>query len=109
MNKPLVELWDVKDADVAFGGGVKWPSRTDPKLNDVSEDCVRIANTLFFNGGKLADHNRTLKPGVDSARFHNCLRAVLCSFEPPHEVKEAVAGSMIEHYTDERKAALAAE
>ena len=59
----------------------------------------KIASALFFHGGRLSDHGRTPKPGVDSNALNLTLRAMLCSFQPKHEVKIAACGLLIDTYT----------
>lgn len=78
-----------------------------PPMTSIPEDYqknraagCRIASALFFDGGSLADHGRRLKEGVDSSAFHMALRAMLCSFAPKHEHKEAACGWLIDTYTD---------
>lgn len=101
-DKPLVPVWEITDAEVICGAKIKWPDRRDPRLKDVPEKFKDVANALFFKGGKLSDHGLSLRPDTP-ANFMKCLRAVLCSFEPPHEVKEAVAGSLLQHYCQDGK------
>lgn len=104
LTEPLVPLKDLDGLSIAFGQpNIKWPSRHDPILNDVDRHFQDIANSLFFSGGKLSDHNLQLKEGVNSSQFYGMLQAVLASFEPPHEVKKAVAGSFLECYTEKLK------
>ena len=52
-----------------------------------SEWCV-IAMRLFFSGGRFPQ----VKPGIDADKAGRHLMAVLGSFDPKHEHKEAGAG-----------------
>ncbi|MFV1591263.1 hypothetical protein VWZ88_01685 [Phaeobacter sp. JH20_36] len=63
------------------------------------EGC-KIAMKLFFEGGKLSDHGRAIKAGVDEGVFYTTLRAYLCSWAPKHEHKEAASGWLIDAHTD---------
>ena len=96
------EFREFTAVDAAFGARLAdYPKRDalpDDYMSHRAPGC-KIASALFLGGGSLADHGRTLKPGVDSVEFHTALRALLCSFDPPHEVKEATAGLLIDTYT----------
>lgn len=56
-------------------------------LPAVPREYINAASDLFFNGGKLPN----LAPGVDRREAARRLRALLCSFAPSHESKEATA------------------
>lgn len=62
---------------------------------------VDIVRSLFFSGGKLADHGKALSPHVSADEFYSTLNALLRSFEPKHEVKEATVAMLIDAYTIE--------
>ena len=66
----------------------------------MSAPGCEIASNFFFNGGRLSDHGRALKPGVDGDAFTLTLRAMLCSFQARHEVKIAACGLLIDTYTE---------
>lgn len=59
-----------------------------------------VFSKLFFSGGKVEDHGLQLKPGVDRSKFYRALRALMSSFEPKHELKEATCGWLIESHTE---------
>lgn len=89
--------------DAAFGARL----RDYPKMEALPEeyrrghaDGCRIFSKLFFGGGRLSDHGRSLKAGVDSGRFYTALRALMSSFDPPHELKTATCGLLIDTYTE---------
>jgi hypothetical protein len=90
-------------ADAAFGA-----NRADyPNEKDIPETYLRgrskggkVFSELFFNGGKLEDHGLKLKSDVNSSEFYSTLRALMSSFEPKHEIKEATCGWLIEECTD---------
>jgi len=56
-------------------------------LPEVPREYVNAVSNLFFNGGQLPQ----LAPGVDAREAAHRLRALLSSFAPPHESKEATA------------------
>lgn len=57
-------------------------------------------SALFFKGGTLADHGLKLKAGTDSASFYTTLRALLGSFAPKHEIKEATCAWLLSEHTE---------
>lgn len=62
--------------------------------------ACEVAMKLFYEGGKLSDHGRVIKAGVDEGTFYTTLNAYLCSWAPKHEHKKATAGWLIETYTE---------
>jgi hypothetical protein len=84
---------DVDDITAAFPASVVGTLL--PKMSDIPEEfwdhsnewCT-IAMRLFFIGGELPK----VKKGIDPAKAKQHLSAVLGSFEPKHEHKEAGAG-----------------
>ena len=100
MTTTQLEKWrldfpPVTDADVAFGGfPAEWFYDTlkthDEKSSRKWDD---MASKLFFSGGKVPT-NKGL-PEEYTRRGLRMLRAVLGSFRPSHEHKEAVAGLIL--------------
>lgn len=76
-----------------------------PNMDELPEDYRRgralgcsVFSALFFDGGKLSDHGRELVPGTDKGLFYATLRALMSSWEPPHELKVATCGLLIDTY-----------
>ena len=89
--------------DAAFGAD----RRDYPNEGAIPEEYQRglakgceIFSALFFNGGTLDAHGRKLRDGVDAAAFYATLRALMCSFAPQHQIKEATCGWLIDTYTE---------
>lgn len=75
------------DADVAFGAEVSsYFNRRD--LPKVPGEFKRAAMDLFFNGGTLPEFDKR----VDTEKAMRAVRALLSSFAPAHESKEATVG-----------------
>jgi hypothetical protein len=55
---------------------------------------------LFFQGGKLEDFGLRLKADTNRARFFTTMRALLHSFEPKHELKEATVAWLLSEYAE---------
>lgn len=77
-----------------------------PAMNSLPEKYQRgqangckVFSALFFGGGKLADHGLELNAGVDAKAFLTTLRALMSSFAPNQELKEATCGLLIDTYT----------
>lgn len=94
MNNPKhtkmgITFWpipDVSDVEIAFGANKRWyfPRQQLPEVPQRYTDTVR---RLFFKGGKLPD----LPAQVDQKQAARFFRALLGSWEPSHEQKEATA------------------
>jgi hypothetical protein len=85
-------------------------SRDYPAMADIpsthtsgrSKGC-KVFSELFYGGGRLGDHGLRLKTEVDSGKFYTTLRALMASYAPKHEIKEATCGWLIEEYTESDK------
>ena len=65
--------------------------------NTAANDAV---STLFFRGGKIDEFGLRLKSGVDPNAFYGALKAMLCSFAPKYEHKEAACAWLVSEYTE---------
>lgn len=63
----------------------------------------KAASSLFYKGGKLSDHGLTIKAGLNSAKVHGALRALLCSFDPSHEIKIGTVAVALANWCDYAK------
>lgn len=94
MEKPAEKIYGVtfvpvpkiNDLDMVFGKGVKFFDRHN--LPNVPRKFTQAASSLFFNGGEIPE----FEPDIDRQDAARMLRAMLGSFDPPHESKEATAG-----------------
>jgi hypothetical protein len=90
---------DIDDATAAFPalvtGTLLPPMSEIPKefTSRRSEWC-NIVSGLFFRGGQLPK----VKPGIDAMAAKRHLQAVLGSFEPAHEHKEAGAAWLMSQW-----------
>jgi len=99
---PTIEMWDVTGADVAFGA----PREVYAKVTRQSSGHITrqlrkeqdVFSALFYSGGKMSDHGLKAREGIDERKARACLQAIMCSFDPPHEVKEAVAALAIHQW-----------
>jgi len=102
MKKPAERLTfpEVKDVDVAFGGYPReWFIQTLKKYQSPEDDkWGDMASKLFFSGGSLP-LNKSL-PEDYLARGKRLLKAILGSWEPKHEDKEAVCGLILKSLCD---------
>lgn len=89
--------------DAAFGADEKdYPSYSaiPDEFKRGSNIYNKAFNGLFFNGGKLEDFGISMKPGTDKAALFATLRALMSSFAPKHEVKEATVAWLLSEYTE---------
>lgn len=94
---------DFNGVDATFGAG-----RNAYPAYEVIPEQFRRGNTpfnnavsgLFFKGGKLEDFGLRLKADTNRQRFFTAMRALLCSFEPKHELKEATVAWLLSEYAE---------
>lgn len=94
---------DLDGVDATFGASLK----AYPKYEAIPEP-FRRGNTkfndavsgLFFRGGKLEDFGLRLKADTNRLRFFTAMRALLSSFEPQHEHKEATVAWLLSEYAE---------
>jgi len=86
---------EVDDATMVFGLGEKsyFKRNSLPKVPDKYEDIV---SSIFYSGGVLPE----LSKEVDRTKTVRYLRALLCSFDPPHESKIATAAYALWVWTE---------
>ena len=81
---PVPEFTDV---ELAFGARAeRYFNRYD--LPEVPEEFKRQAMQLFYNGGHLPEFDQRVDPKL----AFRATRALLSSWEPSHEAKEATVG-----------------
>lgn len=100
----MLAVPELDNLDVAFGN-VKHM----PKWEVVPERFKRHGGTIhnqfiskwFFSGVSQAEISEwTAKPGIDRMKALAAIRAVLTSFEPKHEHKEAACAYMLSEWFD---------
>lgn len=99
---------EVSDLDCAFQGRwrellPKWADLTDEEKRGNGPFCDAVSS-IFFSGGKLADHGIHIKDGVDGVKVHRYLRATLGDFGPSHEHKIGGIAHMLAKWCDYRPA-----
>lgn len=105
----MLTIPELTVADVALGS-----IKHMPKYETLPEDFKHLSNVFckavsdwFFDGAKkvpngiiLGGKQFTAKPGVDAPKALAAIRAVLGSFEPKHEHKEAACAFMLSEWFD---------
>lgn len=90
-------------ADMAFGAdGRDYPSR------EMIPAVFHSGNTpynkafcgLFFRGGRLSDYGLSWKDGIDQKEAMVTIRALMSSFAPKHEIKEATVAWAFSEWCD---------
>lgn len=111
-----MQIPEIDRLDVAFGN-----IKHMPKYDTIPDDFKRFhgnayvdaVSSWFFGGAKFEHNVLTIKgkdfhpkPGVDARKALAAIRAVLGSFEPKHEHKEAACAYMLsEWFTAEKSQA----
>src|SRR5688500_10031633 len=100
-----VELKDVTDIDVAFGGGAmhllpKWEEIPD-EFKRQNNKWVKVVSDWFFSG--LRNAKWTPKAGVDERKALRMVKVCMGSFEPAHEHKEAGCAFMLSEFFEDVK------
>lgn len=104
----MLAVPEVNGADVAFGG-VKHMPKYDAIPEEFKRfngnDYVRAISFWFFKGAKrngdaIVIDGKTFKPreGVNANKALNAIKAVLSSWEPKHEHKEAACAFMLSEW-----------
>lgn len=96
----MIPVPPISGLDLAFGN-----INHLPKFDDLPEEFQRerspfckIAQTLFFKGGRLSDHGMRPKEGVNAGDATAAISAILVSFKPNHEHKIAGTGFLISEW-----------
>jgi len=114
----MLAIPELTAADVAFGNIKHMPAYStlpeDFRRHNGNDYC-RAVSSWFFDGGKgipngleIGGMKFVAKPGVDSGKALRAIKAVLGSFEPKHEHKEAACAYMLSEWFEkagEEKAA----
>lgn len=101
---PAVTLHDFTGLDAVFGASGKH-YLTREQLGDWYDmnqhtPFHKAAAQIFYKGGKLADFGLTIKPGLDKGKVMTNVRALLCSFEPKHEIKMGTVAAALANWCD---------
>lgn len=114
----MLNVPEMTAADVAFGNIKHMPKYetlpADFKRHNGNE-YTRAISSWFFNGAEKAPNGIilngdtfTAKPGVDAGKALAAIRAVLGSFEPKHEHKEAACAFMLSEWFEKTPSSVAA-
>lgn len=107
----MLVIPELTGADVAFGGIKHMPRYSDVPDNfkNSYDPYCKAVSSWFFRGAKGAPNGIiidgvtfTAKPGVDAGKALRAIRAVLCSFEPKHEHKEAACAYMLSEWFNKK-------
>lgn len=62
---------------------------------------TKVASSLFFSGGSLAQHGLRFKVGIDRGKAMGAIKAWLSSFDPKHEIKIGTVGYALSQWCEE--------
>lgn len=86
-----------------FGAdGRAYPKREDipAQFYNGNTPFNRAFSTLFYKGGSLDQFGLSFKAGINRAQAMTALRALMCSFAPKHEIKEATVAWALSEWCD---------
>jgi hypothetical protein len=93
----------VNDADLAFGGDMRILL---PKYNDIPDEFkdhynkwAKIVSDWFFGGLKNAKF--TPKEGIDKSDALRHIKAIMTSWDPKHEHKEAGCAYLLSEFFED--------
>ena len=97
----MFEVQEVTPVDMAFGGDVK---KLMPPMDSIPEEFKTYGGTRwneiisrwFFVGIKIK--NAIPAEGVDAGKALNHIKAIIGSFEPKHEHKEAACAFLLSEW-----------
>lgn len=100
----MFEIQEVSDIEMAFPGSV---SHLMPKREDIPDEFKEfrgtkwngIFNDWFYSG--LKNMKATPRGGVDSEKALRHIKAIMGSWEPKHEHKEAAVAYLLSQWFEE--------
>lgn len=111
----MLAIPELTGADVAFGNVKHMPKMADIPERFTHHNGTPFNNAVsmwFFKGGErdgrsiiIDGKTFTAKEGVDATKALSAIKAVLGSFEPKHEHKEAACAYMLSEWFDLETAA----
>lgn len=101
----MFEIQEVSGVDLAFGGDMK---KLLPKWDDIPEEYRnmngitkwnKMVSDWFFCG--IKDLKLKPKDGIDTHKAMSHIRAIMSSWEPKHEHKEAGCAYLLSQWFDD--------
>ncbi|KAG1454112.1 hypothetical protein G6F57_015579 [Rhizopus arrhizus] len=95
---PDIHIPELSDVDMAFGTTQGLPAydRIPVEFRDSRTQWNNLVSKIFFTGVKGLQF--TAHPGVDGNAAYKHVRALLASWEPKHEHKEAGVAYLMSQY-----------
>jgi hypothetical protein len=99
----MIEIKNVSGIDLCFGGDMKkllpaWKDIPD-EFKDGNSKWNKVVSDWFFRG--LKNVKWTPKPGINSSKAVAHINAIMSSFEPKHEHKEAGCAYLLSEFFDD--------
>lgn len=101
----MFKIQEVTDIDLAFGGSI---SKLMPKYTEIPDEFKhgntkwnKLFNTWFFSGLNILE--LTPKDGVDENKALKHIKAIMVSYEPKHEHKEAGCAYLLNEWFSDVK------
>lgn len=97
---PVPEFSDVQIAFGAGHGAYLTREQMGEDFYGDRNDFTRHAQSLFFTGGSILPAGRRWKADVDRVKASRAIKALLCSFDPKHEIKIGTVGFALSEWTE---------
>lgn len=103
MTEATYPVPDFTDAEAAFGakrGAYLSQEAMGPDFYGERNVFTRHASSLFFSGGSILPDGYRWKADIDRSKAARAIKALLCSFDPPHEIKIGTVGYALSQWTE---------
>lgn len=99
---PDYPFWQASEVEAVFGAErERYVNRYDAgDISRLLRKEVKAGSALFFSGGRLADHGLQWRPEIAAQKPMLTLQALLCSYAPAHEAKEATVALALHHWCE---------
>ncbi len=104
MGTPITfHVPEFSDVQVAFGADHSVYLTREQMGDDFYGDrneFTRHASALFFRGGQVLPAGRRWRSDIDRVKATRAIKALLCSFDPKHEIKIGTVGFALSQWTE---------
>lgn len=96
----MIQVPDITDVDIAFGNVDHLPAEAAiaERFWQDSDPYHKITSKWFFEGLKGAHELGTPRDGVDATKAVRAIKAILASWAPKHQHKEAGVAMLIHEW-----------
>lgn len=95
----MIPIPEISAVDMAFGNIANMPKYQDvpDRFKRIQDPYVIVISKWFFRGVTEQDFGKP-RPGVDAKKAISALKAIMVSYEPKHEHKEAGCAMLLHEW-----------